>query len=88
MSWSFGKSLEGMDEAWRSYEGAVQEKARGKTPHIPSAPLKGLGNAYKIKLPSAGYRLVYRVSDEVLIVTVIAIGKRAGGDVYQAATRR
>jgi mRNA interferase RelE/StbE len=57
-------------------------------PHVPADRLKGLGNAYKIKLRSAGYRLVYRVRDEKLIVTVIAIGKRERNDVYESASKR
>ncbi|MCW8274935.1 type II toxin-antitoxin system RelE/ParE family toxin [Pseudomonas sp. PCH199] len=57
-------------------------------PHVPGDRLSGLGNAYKIKLRSAGYRLVYRVVDEVLVVTVIAVGKRERGDVYKDAGAR
>ena len=57
-------------------------------PHVPADRLSGLGNAYKIKLRSAGYRLVYRVVDEVLVVTVIAVGKRERGRVYQEASKR
>lgn len=61
---------------------------RLRHPHVSADRLKGLGNAYKIKLRSAGYRLVYRVRDEVLIVTVIAVGKRARGEVYDNAAKR
>ena len=42
----------------------------------------------KIKLKSVGYRLVYQVEDEVLIVLVIAVGKREQSKVYKAAARR
>ncbi len=35
-----------------------------------------------------GYRLGYRVRDEVLIVIVIAVGKRARGEVYDNAAKR
>jgi mRNA interferase RelE/StbE len=47
-----------------------------------------LGNAYKIKLRNAGYRLVYRVVDDLLVVTVIAVGKRERGQVYDEAAKR
>ncbi|WP_224790157.1 type II toxin-antitoxin system RelE family toxin [Pseudomonas fluorescens] len=57
-------------------------------PHVPADRLKGLGNAYKIKLRSAGYRMVYRVKDEVLVVAVIAVGKRARGEIYTEAAKR
>jgi len=33
-------------------------------------------DCYKIKLRSAGYRLVYQVRDGELVVSVIAVGKR------------
>ncbi|WP_207284444.1 MULTISPECIES: type II toxin-antitoxin system RelE/ParE family toxin [unclassified Pseudomonas] len=61
---------------------------RLENPHVPADRLTGLGNAYKIKLRSAGYRMVYRVMDEVLVVTVIAVGKRERGDVYKNAVDR
>lgn len=40
---------------------------------------------YRIKLLRAGYRLVYRVEDETVFVTVIAVGKRDKLKVYDAA---
>lgn len=79
---------------WRKLGSELREQFKNKlverlaNPHVPAARLKGLSNAYKIKLRSAGYRLVYRVRDEVLVVTVIAIGKRQGGDVYRQALKR
>ena len=57
-------------------------------PHIPGSQLSGATNLYKIKLRSAGYRLVYEVKDEVVTVTVIAVGKREGGGVYRKAMSR
>jgi mRNA interferase RelE/StbE len=79
---------------WRKLGSELREQFKDKlverlaNPHVPAARLKGLSNAYKIKLRSAGYRLVYRVRDEVLVVTVIAVGKRQGGDVYRQALKR
>jgi mRNA interferase RelE/StbE len=32
--------------------------------------------------------MVYRVKDEVLVVTVIAVGKRARGEIYTEAAKR
>ncbi|MFA0208222.1 type II toxin-antitoxin system RelE/ParE family toxin, partial [Vibrio cyclitrophicus] len=43
---------------------------------------------YKIKLRQSGYRLVYKVEDEVIIVTVLAVGKRERSDVYRKAMKR
>ncbi len=38
----------------------------------------------KIKLRGAGYRLVYRVEDDIVTVTVIGVGKRENDDIYNA----
>lgn len=57
-------------------------------PHVPSARLSGMDNCYKIKLRTAGYRLIYQVEDDVLIVAVVAVGKRARGDAYRQAKHR
>lgn len=57
-------------------------------PHIPAAALSGGQNLYKIKLRQQGYRLVYSVADEVVTVTVIAVGKRDRNEVYEIALAR
>lgn len=59
-----------------------------KMPHIPKAKLSGGSNLYKIKLKKSGYRLIYQVFDDVVTVTVIAIGKRERNDVYKIALQR
>ena len=41
-----------------------------------------------MKLHTRGFRLVYRVQDEIANVVVIAVGKRDDGDVYDAAEDR
>jgi mRNA interferase RelE/StbE len=45
-------------------------------------------DCYKIKLKTIGYRLVYQVRDDVLFVTVVAIGKRDRSRVYVDARDR
>jgi mRNA interferase RelE/StbE len=61
---------------------------RLEEPRIPSAALSGMRNCYKIKLREAGYRLIYRVEDDILYVTVIAIGQRERLKVYAQARHR
>lgn len=62
---------------------------RLKNPHISAAKLKGnLNNCYKIKLRRAGFRLIYHVKDEKLLVVVIAVGKRENDLVYNKAKKR
>ncbi len=79
---------------WRKLDGSVREQFKKKLaerleiPHVASAKLSASNNRYKIKLRNVGYRLIYDVVDETLIVTVIAIGRRDGDAVYDAALLR
>lgn len=61
-------------------------RRRAEAPHVPAARLGGLPNLYKIKLRGAGFRLVYEVRDNVLVVFVIGIGRR--DEVYPELRRR
>ncbi|WP_109079353.1 type II toxin-antitoxin system RelE family toxin [Aggregatibacter kilianii] len=45
-------------------------------------------DCYKIKLRNVGYRLVYQVIDERIVVKVIAVGKRERNFVYNKAKSR
>ena len=79
---------------WHKLDGSVREPLKKKlaerlaNPRIPSAALSGMPDCYKIKLRSVGYRLVYRVDEEIVFVTVIAVGKRDKQKVYEAAQSR
>ena len=80
---------------WRKLDGSVQAlfkkqlAKRLQAPHVPSAQLHGdLKNTYKIKLRDAGYRLVYEVIDQRLVVVVIALGRRDHDEVYLQASQR
>ena len=80
---------------WQKLDGSVKEplrkllKKRLDNPHVPGAALHGaLVGHYKIKLNKQGYRLVYGVQDDVLIVMVMAVDKRADSVVYQSAMVR
>lgn len=79
---------------WRKLAPAIRDQFRARlkerltTPHVPSARLHGLADCYKIKLRAAGYRLVYQVDDRIVLVTVIAVGKRDKGLVYLSAGKR
>ncbi len=67
---------------------AAKLRERLVEPRIPSARLSGMTDCYKIKLRKAGYRLVYRVFDDRIVVQVVAVGKRDRNAVYAAALRR
>ncbi|MEC7815381.1 MAG: type II toxin-antitoxin system RelE/ParE family toxin [Pseudomonadota bacterium] len=58
------------------------------SPHVAADALSGMENCYKIKLRSVGYRLVYEVQEEIVTVTVVAVGKRERADVYRKARDR
>jgi mRNA interferase RelE/StbE len=45
-------------------------------------------DCYKIKLKSSGYRRVYEVIDERVVVSVVAVGKCERSDVYENAKKR
>ena len=90
-------NLEYLDVAlkeWSKLSPALREQFKKKlaerleNPHVPAARLSGKLHRYKIKLRSAGYRLVYQVEDEQVVVLVIAVGRRDGDEVYHQANRR
>ena len=80
---------------WHKLDGSIRAQfkkqlaRRLQTPHVPSAKLYGdLQNTYKIKLRDVGYRLVYEVIDQRLVVVVVAVGRRDHDEVYLIASKR
>lgn len=67
---------------------ATKLRERLGNPRIASARLRGLPDCYKVKLRAAGYRLVYRVYDDRVVVQVIAVGRRDRNLVYKIAAER
>jgi len=61
---------------------------RIEQPRIESSRLNGMADCYKIKLRSVGYRLVYQVFNDQLLITVVAVGKREKNQAYKAAIKR
>jgi len=49
---------------------------RLENPHIDSTRIRGYKHHYKIKLRSAGYRLVYEVEENEITVSVICVDRR------------
>lgn len=45
-------------------------------PKIPKNKLRGSTDCYKVKLRSAGYRLVYQVIDDRIVVLVLDVDRR------------
>lgn len=80
---------------WQDLDGSVKEPMRNllrkrlNNPHVPGGALHGeLQGYYKIKLKKHGFRLVYGVEDDALIVVVMAVDKREDSVVYRSAVAR
>lgn len=79
---------------WQKLDNSIKQQFKNAlskrlhNPRVPSAALHNMPDCYKIKLRKIGYRLVYRVDDNVITVTVIAVGKRERNAVYDAASWR
>lgn len=85
---------EDAEDEWRKLDNSVKRQFKAvlarrlNHPRVPSAALRGMPDCYKIKLRQAGWRLVYRVDDNVVTVCVVAVGKREGLAAYAAALGR
>ena len=81
MNWSLIHEPARMAEARRDGQKQFKNKLQQivQNPRIESTGLSDLPDCYKIKLKASGYRLVYQVRDSVVVVYVIAIGKRESG---------
>jgi mRNA interferase RelE/StbE len=80
---------------WKKLPKELQEqfkkllKRRLENPHVLSAKLSGrLKDCYKIKLRQVGYRLVYQINDNKMILLVVAVGERNKNKVYESAEGR
>ena len=79
---------------WDKLDAVIRKQFKKKLvqrlehPRVESARLSGMRDCYKIKLRSAGYRLVYQVRDAEAVVSVVAVGKRERNAVYKTAVKR
>lgn len=82
------------EKEWRKLDSNIRSQFKKKLierleePRIESARLNNMADYYKIKLRSAGYRLVYQVRDQEIVVSVVAVGKRERNQVYNIAVKR
>lgn len=90
-------NLDFLEEAlaeWNKLNPSIKQQLKKKlikvleNPRVPKNKLSGHSNRYKIKLRSIGYRLVYEVIDDEVVVLVIAIGRRENNAVYNTADSR
>ena len=79
---------------WNKLGDTVRQQLKKKlaeillSPRIEASRLHSLPDCYKIKLRSSGYRLVYQVLDEEVVVLVIAVDRRDREKVYHKAVDR
>ena len=79
---------------WHKLGDTVRQQLKKKlvaillNPRNEANRLHGLPDCYKIKLRSSGYRLVYQVIDQEIVVFIVAVDKREREAVYRKAAER
>jgi mRNA interferase RelE/StbE len=79
---------------WHKLGGTVRQQLKKKlaeillNPRIEANRLHALPDCYKIKLRSSGYRLVYQVLEQEVVVFVVAVDRREREQVYHKAAER
>ncbi|EZI23934.1 type II toxin-antitoxin system RelE family toxin [Pseudomonas extremaustralis] len=79
---------------WHKLGDTVRQQLKKKlasilvNPRIEANRLHAFPDCYKIKLRSSGYRLVYQVIDQEVVVFVVAVDKREREQVYRKAAER
>ena len=79
---------------WRTLTAGIWEQFKKELaerliePRIPVSKLLSPRGPDKIKLRAAGFRLVYEVQGDEVLVLVVALGKRERNAVYRQADQR
>ncbi|MCF5084158.1 type II toxin-antitoxin system mRNA interferase toxin, RelE/StbE family [Pseudomonas gessardii] len=79
---------------WQKLGDTIRQQFKKKlaeileSPRIEANRLRELSDCYKVKLRSAGFRLIYQVIDQEVVVFVVAIDKRENDAAYRKATER
>jgi mRNA interferase RelE/StbE len=79
---------------WKKLGGTLRQQFKKKLAEILENPcieanrLRQLPDCYKLTLRGAGYRLIYQVIDQEVVVFVVAIGKREREAAYENAQER
>ena len=93
MTYKLGFHPAALDE-WRRLDKTVASQLQKKLSErlenaiVDSARVSGGADLYKIKLRTVGYRLVYQVQNQQLIVLVLSVGKRDRNAAYKSALFR
>jgi len=79
---------------WHKLGDTVRQQFKKKlaevlaNPRVEANRLREFPDCYKIKLRSAGYRLIYQVIDQEVVVFVVAVDKREHEAAYRKAQDR
>ncbi|EGE2290357.1 type II toxin-antitoxin system RelE/ParE family toxin [Escherichia coli] len=80
---------------WKKLDKTIRDQFKKKlrklqhNPYTSATRLHGdLAGCFKIKLRASGFRLIYKVIDEEIVIWVIAVGKRERSNVYNIASER
>lgn len=79
---------------WSKLDKAIQQQFAKKlkkcceNPHVPLVKLRGMPGCDKIKLRASGFRLVDDVINDILVIAVVAVGKRERSDGDQLTRER
>ncbi|AYN17550.1 type II toxin-antitoxin system mRNA interferase toxin, RelE/StbE family [Pseudomonas monteilii] len=79
---------------WKKLGDTVREQFKKKlaevllNPRVEANRLHSLPDCYKIKLRSSGYRLVYQVIGQEIVVFVVAVDRRERDQAYKKAAER
>ncbi len=77
---------------WQKLGNTIKDQFKKKlqerltNPFIPKDHLSK--NLYKIKLKASGYRLVYDIQKEKMIILILGIGKRNRNEIYKKIFNR
>ena len=79
---------------WKKLVDTVRHQFKKKlaevllNPRIEANRLHSLPDCYKIKLRSSGFRLVYQVIDQEVVLFVVAVDRRERDQAYKKAAER
>ncbi|KXL56010.1 type II toxin-antitoxin system RelE family toxin [Escherichia coli] len=80
---------------WKNLDKTIRDQFKKKLRKLQHNPYTGatrlhgdLVGCFKIKLRASGFRLIYKVIDEEIVIWGIAVGKRERSNVYNIASER
>ncbi|HHG4073832.1 TPA: type II toxin-antitoxin system RelE/ParE family toxin [Escherichia coli] len=80
---------------WKNLDKTIRDQFKKKIRKLQHNPYTGatrlhgdLAGCFKIKLRASGFRLIYKVIDEEIVIWGIAVGKRERSNVYNIASER